>query len=132
LIIGIGIDLQDIGDFGRTLSRSGDEYVRRVFTLTESAYCRSLVDSTSSFAARFAAKEAAIKALGVSGREGLSWHDFEIFQDTSGAPSMRLSGVAANVASGNNVDRLLVSLTHSRLTAGAVVIAERDRGKESQ
>jgi holo-[acyl-carrier protein] synthase len=106
--------------------------LHRVFTVTESAYCRSLVDSTSSFAARFAAKEAAIKALGVSGREGLSWHDFEVVQDESGAPSMRLSGVAANVASENNVDRLLVSLTHSRLTAGAVVIAERDHRRESQ
>lgn len=132
MIIGIGIDLQDIRDFGRTLSRSGDEYVQRIFTVTESAYCRSLVDSTSSFAARFAAKEAAIKALGISGREGLSWHDFEVIQETSGAPSMRLSGVAANVASGRSIDRLLVSLTHSRVTAGAVVIAERDHGTESR
>lgn len=132
MIIGIGIDLQDIGEFGRTLSRSGDEYVQRVFTAMESAYCRSLVDSTSSFAARFAAKEAAIKALGVSGREGLSWHDFEVVRDASGAPTMRLSGVAANVALGNNIDHLLVSLTHSRLTAGAVVIAETDNGRETR
>jgi holo-[acyl-carrier protein] synthase len=124
LIVGIGVDLQDISDFARSLARGGDPYVQRVFTASEIVYCRSLPDSTSSFAARFAAKEAAIKALRIAGKEGLSWHDFEITRDPSGAPSIRLSGVAANSASEENVDSLLLSLTHSRATAGAVVIAE--------
>ena len=124
LIVGIGVDLQDISDFARSLSRGGDAYVERIFTASEIGYCRSLPDSTPSFAVRFAAKEAAIKALRIAGKEGLSWHDLEIDDDSSGAPSISLSGVAAKSASENNVDSLLVSLTHSRATAGAVVIAE--------
>jgi len=124
LIVGIGFDLQDIRDFARSLSRGGDAYVQRIFTESEIEYCRSLPDANPSFAVRFAAKEAAIKALMIAGKEGLSWHDFEITNNGNGAPSMTLSGIAATSASEKKVDCLLVSLTHSRVTAGAIVIAE--------
>lgn len=124
MVLGVGIDLQEISEFRRTLERAGEPYIQRVFTAAEIAYCRAKPDSSSSFAVRFAAKEAAIKALGIAGMEGLNWHDFEISMATSGCPSMTLGGVAGRHASEKGVTSLIISLTHSRSTAGAVAIAE--------
>jgi holo-[acyl-carrier protein] synthase len=124
LIVGIGIDLIEIPDFARSLLRGGDAYTGRLFTTSEVTYCRALADANSSFAARFSAKEAAIKALGLAGKDGLNWHDFEVSTDSSGRPVLNLYGVAASQASEQKVDRLTISLTHSRTTAAAVVIAE--------
>jgi len=124
MVVGIGIDLQEIADFHRTLVRAGDAYIQRIFTATEIAYCQAKPDPSSSFAVRFAAKEAAIKALGIAGTEGLGWHDFEISTDASERPYVTLGGVAARCASEKTVTSLVISLTHSRSTAAAVVVAE--------
>jgi phosphopantetheine--protein transferase-like protein len=78
VVIGVGIDLQEISEFHRTLERAGEPYIQRVFTVAEIAYCRAKPDPPSSFAVRFAAKEATIKALGIAGIDGLNWHDFDI------------------------------------------------------
>ncbi len=124
MVIGIGLDLQEIVDFNRSLERSGEPYIQRIFTVAEIAYCQAKPDSSSSFAVRFAAKEAAIKALGIAGADGLNWHDFEIMMDSSGRPSMKLTGVAAQCASERTISSLVISLTHSKSTAAAVVVAE--------
>ena len=124
MVIGIGIDLQEIIDFHRSLERAGEPYLQRIFTVAEIAYCQAKPDPSSSFAVRFAAKEAAIKALGIAGTDGLSWHDFEIAMDSSGRPYMKLAGVAARYASEKTISSLVISLTHSKSTAGAIVIAE--------
>ena len=124
VVIGVGIDLQEISEFHRTLERAGEPYIQRVFTVAEIAYCRAKPDSSSSFAVRFAAKEAAVKALGIAGIDGLSWHDFETTTASSGCPYMTLGGVAARHASEKRVTSLVISLTHSKSTAGAIAIAE--------
>lgn len=124
MVFGVGIDLQEIGDFRRSMERAGQPYIERIFTSSEIAYCRAKPDSFASFAVRFAAKEATIKALGIAGVDGLKWHDFEIKISPAGSPSMSLSGVAAQQAAEKQVASLVVSLTHSSSTAGAVVIAE--------
>jgi holo-[acyl-carrier protein] synthase len=123
MIVGVGFDLEDIADFGRTLSQSGEAFLNRVYTKREVAYCQSQPHSGQSYAVRYAAKEAAMKALGIAGMEGLKWRDFEVVA-TAGAPHLRLRGVAAAVAKRLQVRRLFISLSHSRSTAGAVVIAE--------
>jgi holo-[acyl-carrier protein] synthase len=123
MIFGVGFDLEDIEDFGRTLAQSGEAFLKRVYTEREIEYCQSQPHSGQSYAARYAAKEAAMKALGIAGMEGLKWRDFEVVS-TAGPPQLVLRGVAAAVAKRLRVRRLVISLSHSRSTAGAVAIAE--------
>ena len=123
MILGVGFDLEDIADFGRTLQQSGEAFLKRVYTNKEIEYCRSQPHSTQSYAVRYTAKEAAMKALGIAGVEGLKWRDFEIVA-TAGAPELLLRGKAAAAAKRLRVSRLMLSLSHSRSTAGAVVVAE--------
>lgn len=124
MVIGIGIDLQEIVDFHRSLERAGEPYIQRLFTDAEIAYCQAKPDPSSSFAVRFAAKEAAIKALGIAETDGLNWHNFEVTMDSSGRPHMKLAGIAAKCASEKRIGSLVISLTHSKSTAGAIVVAE--------
>ena len=123
MIVGVGFDLEDIADFGRTMDQSGEPFLNRVYTEREIKYCQSQPHSGQSYAARYCAKEAAMKALGIAGAEGLKWRDVEVVA-TSGAPRLRLTGVAATAAKRLRVERLFVSLSHSRSTAGAIVVAE--------
>lgn len=123
MIFGVGFDVEDIEDFGRTLAQSGEAFLKRVYTEREIEYCQSQPHSGQSYAARYAAKEAAMKALGIAGMEGLKWRDFEVVS-TAGPPQLVLSGVAAAVAKKLRVRRFVISLSHSRSTAGAVAIAE--------
>lgn len=124
MILGIGIDIQDISEFRRTLDRSGEPYMKRIYTQQEIDHCKSQVAPHESFAVRFAAKEASLKALGLAGETGVSWRDFEIISEPSGRPKMQLSGKAAERARQIGLQQLLVSLSHSGVTAAAVVIAE--------
>ena len=123
MIVGVGFDLEDIADFGRTMDQSGEAFLNRVYTAREIKYCQSQPHSRQSYTARYCAKEAAMKALGIAGAEGLKWKDVEVVA-TSGAPHLRLTGVAAAAAKRLGVERLLVSLSHARSMAGAIVVAE--------
>lgn len=123
MIVGVGFDLEDIADFGRTMDQSGEAFLNRVYTAREIKYCESQPHSRQSYTARYCAKEAAMKALGIAGSEGLKWKDVEVVA-TSGAPRLHLTGVAAAAAKRLGVETLLVSLSHSRSMAGAVVVAE--------
>lgn len=126
MVVGVGFDMEDLEDFGRTLDQSGQAFLNRVYTEREIAYCRSQPHARQSYAARYCAKEAAMKALGVAGMEGLKWQDFEIVSTSSGAPQLLLTGLAADAAKGLRVRRFLVSLSHSCSAAGALVVAEGD------
>ena len=129
MVLGIGFDLIDLTDFARTLERSGERFLRRVYTKKEIEYCQTQPHCRQSYAVRFAAKEAAMKALGIAGEEGLCWRDFEVILGASGQPSMTLHGRAAAKARILGVCPLLLALSHSKSAAGAVVIAE---GSESR
>src|ERR671913_452147 len=93
-IIGVGIDATDIRRIAESIERWGDRFVLRVFTEGEIAYCRRKRDSASSFAARFAAKEAAMKALGTGHSNGVFWTGIEVFR-RGGPPQLRFHGGAA-------------------------------------
>ncbi|MCS6915039.1 MAG: holo-ACP synthase [Myxococcales bacterium] len=123
MIVGVGIDLCPISRMRRALERHGGRFEERVFTEAERAYCRARGEPAQHFAARFAAKEALLKALGVPG--GLSWHELEVVSTEDGAPGLRLWGEARRVAERLGADRLHLSLSHGGDTAAAVVIAER-------
>ena len=121
-VIGIGTDVVDIERFRRALART-PRMVERVFTEGERAYGLRQRDPAQRLAARFAAKEATMKALGV-GLGAFGFHDVEVIRAPSGEPSLRLTGAAAELAERRGVTRWRVSLTHSDLVAFAVVIGE--------
>ena len=120
-----GIDLIEIARVERLLSRYGDRFLARVFTPAEILYCRG---RTAELAARFAAKEAVSKALGVGVRmiahDGVHWQDVEIVGDPRGKPLVHLYGRAAQRANELGLAEWAISLSHSREHAIAFVVAQ--------
>ncbi len=114
----------------RALEAHDDRFERRVFTETELGDCRDRVDRAQALAARFAAKEACLKALGTGWAEGLSFQQVEVAKAEGGRPVLRLLGAARARADALGVQRAHVSLTQQRGLAGAVVVLEAgpDRG----
>ena len=123
MIHGIGIDIQDVGAFAECVRETGDDYLRRVFTAQEIAYCDSTANTMETYAARFAAKEAAMKALG-TGWDGVDWQDFEILNEPSGRPRLYLSGNAAIILAAHGITSSWISLSHVRDYAVAQVVFE--------
>jgi holo-[acyl-carrier protein] synthase len=124
MIVGIGVDIVEVGRMRRAVQRYGDRFIRRVFTESEAAYCRRCVHPEQRFATRFAAKEAALKALGVGWAQGLQFLDVEVSNDELGAPSVAFTGKALDLSRGLGVARIHVSLTHHRDFAIAQVVLE--------
>ena len=123
MIVGIGVDLVDIPRFERTLQRT-PRLLERLFSPSER------VRPPRSLAARYAAKEALIKALGDS--DGLHWTEIEIASEPSGKPVFALSGETAAVVAARGIDALHLSLSHDAGLATAYVIAERLSDAEAQ
>ncbi len=123
MIVGTGLDLVSVARFERFLLRRGERGLSRIFTPAEVEYCRALPAPMPSFAARFAAKEAFLKALG-TGLSGLCWTDVEVVRAASGEPSLRLQGTAAAAAARRGARAAHLSLSHTSELAGAVVILE--------
>jgi holo-[acyl-carrier protein] synthase len=124
VIIGVGVDLTEVGRMSQAMERHPDRLERRLFTDGERAFCRARANASQHFAARFAAKEAVLKALRVP--PGLSWHELEVVNDDKGAPALLLSGEAKRAAERAGVRRLHLSLTHAGDSAIAFVVAEGD------
>lgn len=120
-VVGIGIDLVDVDRFRTTLQRT-PSMVERMFTDGERAYALAANDPTERFAARFAAKEAVMKALGV-GLGAFGFHDVEVLRAESGAPSLAVHGPAETLARERGVTAWQLSLTHTATSAGAFVVA---------
>ncbi|MCB1031669.1 MAG: holo-ACP synthase [Acidimicrobiales bacterium] len=120
-VIGLGVDLVEV-DRMRTVLERTPTLVDRLFTEYERAYARSANDPTQRLAVRFAAKEAAMKALGV-GLGAIGWHDIEVRQSSTGAPELAVSGRAGKLADELGITEWKVSLTHTRTVAEAVVAA---------
>ena len=124
MIVGLGIDVVDVARIARILASAGAErFVARIFTDAERAYCAPRRDAATHYAARFAAKEAASKALGVPAR--IRFHDVEVVRG-DGRPRLLLSGVAEEAARSLGIVRAYVSITHDRGIAAAVVVLERE------
>ena len=125
MILGSGIDLIEIQRIRRSLDRFGDRFLGHIYTSGEVAYCQARrIGAVESFAARFAAKEAAAKALGTGIGRGVTWREFEVRRLPGRAPTMVLSGRAAELASSQGVQRITLSLTHTEALAMAVVNME--------
>ena len=121
-VIGLGIDAVDIERFRRLLARR-PQAAARIFTDAERSLLSERVDPVPGLAARFAAKEAAMKALG-TGLGGVRFADVEVFGGGSAAPRLELSGVAASRAEALGIRSWHVSLTHTDSVAAAVVVAD--------
>lgn len=124
-IVGMGLDATDIGRIAETIERYGDRFVHRIFTDGEIAYCRRKRDAASSFAARFAAKEAAMKALGTGHSRGVYWKGIEVVR-RSGPPQLLFHGGAAIRLQALGATGSLLTLTHSEQLAIAQVMLTRD------
>ena len=121
MIIGLGIDIVDLNGFR---DRLDDDLVAELFLPGEIEYCRTRSRFWENFAGRFAAKEAAFKALGAGLEQGLRFDQIEIIRAQSGAISLVFHGRAAELAAEKKVQKTFVSISHSRSNAVAVVIAE--------
>jgi holo-[acyl-carrier protein] synthase len=121
----VGVDLIEIARVERILTHYGDRFLERVFTTAEILYCRA---RPAELAARFAAKEAVAKALGVGvrmiARDGVNWRDVEVTGDARGKPLVRLHGRAAERAGELGLTEWAVSLSHTREHAIAFVVAQ--------
>ena len=124
MIIATGIDIIEISRLQESLAKEGARLRDRVFTPTEIAYCESRASKFASYAVRFAAKEAAMKALGTGWAEGIAWQEIEVTNDTAGAPSIRLSGLALERFERLGARLAHVSLSHAKDLAIAQVVFE--------
>lgn len=125
MIVGLGLDVCEIARVRRSLERHGPRFMDKVLTPDERAYCERRRDPAVPFAGRFAAKEAAIKALGAP--EGLRWHDMIIVPAEGCPPSLMLRGAGADAAARLGVARTHLTITHDGGVAAAVVILEAER-----
>lgn len=124
LIVGLGVDIAEIDRLQKAMTRHGRPFLERVFTPTEIQYCERHKSKFERYAARFAAKEAAMKALGTGWRRGVRWRDIEIKNEAGGKPVLHLHGKAGEHATRLGATRFVVSITHTGNLAFAQVILE--------
>ncbi len=120
-IIGLGFDATETSRVEGLIERYGDRFLRRVFTAREIAYCRARRRSAQSFAARFAAKEAAMKALGTGHARGVTWQSVEVVR-RSGPPQLEFHGAARERLAAMRGDSSLLTISHSETLAFAHVL----------
>jgi len=124
MIVGTGVDIAEVPRIAAAIERFGERFLRRIFTDNEIRYCESKANKIERFAARFAAKEAALKAIGTGWRRGVAWRDVEVTREWGGRPTMVFHGVAGEFAAKLGVKRVHVSLSHTAEHAIAHVILE--------
>lgn len=128
MLVGTGVDLVEIERIAHSIERYGARFLQRIFTAEEIAYCRRKRNSAESFAARFAAKEAAAKALGTGIQHGVTWKEMEVRRAPGQRPTLHFSGRAREIAERMGVRHVSLSLTHSTMTAMAAVHLEASDG----
>jgi holo-[acyl-carrier protein] synthase len=124
VIVGSGLDIAEIDRITAAITRHGAAILERLYTPTEVAYCESHRNKFERYAARFAAKEAAMKALGTGWTHGVRWRDIEVANAPGGKPTLRLQGVAREFAERMGVKNISLTITHSGNLALAQVIFE--------
>ncbi len=124
LIVGMGVDIAEVGRIQGAIERHGEVFLRRVYTTREREYCERFKNKYERYAGRFAAKEAAMKALGTGWRRGVRWVDLEVVRETSGRPTLAIMGEAAKIAQLLGVKSVALSITHTETQALAQVIFE--------
>lgn len=124
MILGSGIDMVEIARIRQALERFGQRFLDRVFTSAEQAYCMQKRNAAESLAARFAAKEAAAKALGTGISRGVTWLEIEVVREPGGRPAVLFHGRAAQFAIRLGVAHTALSITHTSSLSTASVIVE--------
>lgn len=124
MIVGLGLDIAEVDRIEAAIRRHGAPFLERLFTPAEVEYCERHKNKFERYAARFAAKEAAMKALGTGWSNGVRWRDIEVVRAPSGKPSLRLEGQAQAIAAKLGVKNSALSITHSGNLALAEVILE--------
>jgi holo-[acyl-carrier protein] synthase len=124
MIVGTGIDIAEVPRVAQAIERFGERFLRRIFTEGERRYCDSKANRVERYAARFAAKEAAMKALGTGWNHGVRWRDCEVVRMPGGRPTLAFHGKAAEFAAKLGTKNIALSLTHTKEQAMAQVILE--------
>jgi len=124
MIVGMGIDVAEVKRIRKVVESQGERFVKRVYTETEAAYCEKFKNKYERYAGRFAAKEAAMKALGTGWSRGVRWVDVEVVRQRGGRPTLVLHGEARKIAEGLGVKNIAMSITHTAEQALAQVIFE--------
>jgi holo-[acyl-carrier protein] synthase len=124
MIVGLGLDIAEINRIEAAITRHGAPILERLFTPSEVAYCEGYKNRFERYAGRFAAKEAAMKALGTGWSQGIRWRDIEVTREPSGKPTLHLAGVARSFADRLGVKNISITITHSGNFALAQVIFE--------
>lgn len=124
MIVGTGIDIAEVPRIAQAIERYGNRFLQRIFTEGERRYCDSKANRIERYAARFAAKEAAMKALGTGWNRGVRWRDVEVCREPGGRPTVAFHGQAAEVAGKLGAVHIALSLSHTAGQAIAQVILE--------
>ena len=124
MIYGVGIDLVKVGRIKEALERWGERFQNKVFTPGEVRYCQQKKNPHPNFAARFAAKEAFVKALGIGIRRGVHWKDVEVQRGPLGKPVLKINGRAVEICQKEKIEGIFLSLTHDGDYSGAIVVLE--------
>src|SRR5256712_4277554 len=124
MIVGTGIDIAEVPRIRHSIERFGARFLNRIFTAGEQRYCDSKANRIERYAARFAAKEAAMKALGTGWNRGVRWRDVEVCRQPGGRPTIVFHGKAAECAARLGATHVALSLSHTAEQAIAQVILE--------
>lgn len=124
MIVGIGVDIVEVDRIRASIGKHGERFLNRIYTEAEREYCDRMRDSAVHYAARWAAKEALLKAIGTGMREGVKMKDAQILKLESGQPTMTLDGRAKEIADGLGARKIHVSLTHDAGQSVAYVVLE--------
>lgn len=126
MIVGTGVDITEVARIEAAVKRFGDRFLHRVFTPAEVRYCMGKPNAAERLAARFAAKEAGMKAIGTGLRHGVTWQDVEVLRMPGQRPVLQFHGKAAEFAARLGCKRTHLSLSHTAEQAIAHVILEGD------
>ena len=124
MIVGTGIDIAEVPRIREAIARHGQRFLQRIFTEGEIQYCEAKANRVERYAARFAAKEAGMKAIGTGWNHGVRWRDIEVARKPGGRPTLLLHGKAAEFAARLGAVNIALSLTHTAEQAMAQVILE--------
>jgi holo-[acyl-carrier protein] synthase len=124
MIVGTGIDIAEVPRIEASIARFGNRFLHRIFTEAEIRYCESKANRVERYAARFAAKEAAMKAIGTGWNHGVTWRDVEVRRQPGGRPTIVFHGKASEFAAKLGAVNVALSLSHTKEYAIAQVILE--------
>lgn len=131
MIVGTGIDITEVRRIESAIERFGRRFLERVFTPEEVRYCESKANKAERYAGRFAAKEAAMKAIGTGWSRGVRWQDVEVRRFPGGRPTVAFHGKAGEFAQKLGAVRAHLSITHTEQQAMAQVILESEEAEKA-